>query len=53
MVRVFVKQGAFTPRWHGPYEVKAIWQQLCGHNCEGETAMVPHVSVQIIQKYSE
>ncbi len=24
MVRVFVKQGAFTPRWHGPYEVKAI-----------------------------
>ncbi len=24
MVRVFVKQGVFTPRWHGPYEVKAI-----------------------------
>ncbi len=24
MVRVFVKQGALTPRWHGPYEVKAI-----------------------------
>ncbi len=23
MVRVFVKQGAFTPRWHGPYEVKS------------------------------
>lgn len=24
MIRVFVKQSAFTPRWHGPYEVKAI-----------------------------
>lgn len=24
MIRVFVKQSAFTPRWHGPYEIKAI-----------------------------
>ncbi|KAJ8348771.1 hypothetical protein SKAU_G00273600 [Synaphobranchus kaupii] len=24
MVRVFVKQDAFAPRWHGPYEVKAV-----------------------------
>ena len=24
MVRVFVKQNTFSPRWHGPYEVKAI-----------------------------
>ncbi|KAJ8360416.1 hypothetical protein SKAU_G00169410 [Synaphobranchus kaupii] len=24
MVRVFVKQDAFAPQWHGPYEVKAV-----------------------------
>ncbi|KAL2092522.1 hypothetical protein ACEWY4_012320 [Coilia grayii] len=24
MVRVFVKENAFAPRWHGPYEVKAV-----------------------------
>ena len=24
MVRVFVKQDAFAPRWHGPYTVKAV-----------------------------
>lgn len=24
MVHVFVKQDAFAPRWHGPYEVKAV-----------------------------
>lgn len=24
MVRVFVKQNAFSPRWHGPYEIKAV-----------------------------
>ncbi|KAJ8348089.1 hypothetical protein SKAU_G00266780 [Synaphobranchus kaupii] len=24
MVRVFVKQDAFAPRWYGPYEVKAV-----------------------------
>ena len=24
MVRVFVKESAFAPRWHGPYEIKAV-----------------------------
>lgn len=24
MIRVFVKQDPFSPRWHGPYEIKAI-----------------------------
>ncbi len=52
MVRVFVKQGAFTPRWHGPYEVKAICNSCVATTVKGKLRWY-HVSVQIIQKYSE
>ncbi len=36
MVRVFVKQGAFTPRWHGPYEVKAICNSCVATTVKGK-----------------
>ncbi len=36
MVRVFVKQGAFTPRWHGPYEVKAICNSFVATTVKGK-----------------
>lgn len=36
MIRVFVKQGAFTPRWHGPYEVKAICNSCVATTIKGK-----------------
>ncbi len=36
MVRIFVKQGAFTPRWHGPYEVKAICNSCVAITVKGK-----------------
>ncbi len=36
MIRVFVKQGAFTPRWHGPYEVKAICNSCVATTVKGK-----------------
>ncbi len=36
MVRVFVKQGAFTPPWHGPYEVKAICNSCVATTVKGK-----------------
>ncbi len=36
MVHVFVKQGAFTPRWHGPYEVKAICNSCVATTVKGK-----------------
>ncbi len=36
MVWVFVKQGAFTPRWHGPYEVKAICNSCVATTVKGK-----------------
>ncbi len=38
-----MKQGAFTPRWHGPYEVKAICNSCVATtvkgNCDGTTCL--------------
>ncbi|KAJ8349706.1 hypothetical protein SKAU_G00248360 [Synaphobranchus kaupii] len=36
MVRVFVKQDAFAPRWHGPYEVKAVCNRCIAVTIRGK-----------------
>ncbi|XP_073802844.1 uncharacterized protein [Danio rerio] len=44
-MRVFVKQGAFTPRWHGPYEIKAVCNSCVATSIKGKlrwlTAALP------------
>lgn len=36
MVHVFVNQGAFTPRWHGPYEIKAVCNSCVATTVKGK-----------------
>ncbi|KAL1248875.1 hypothetical protein QQF64_022193 [Cirrhinus molitorella] len=36
MVRVFVKQNAFSPRWHGPYEIKAVCNSCVAMTVRGK-----------------
>ena len=36
MIRVFVKQNAFAPRWHGPYEVKAVCHSCIAVGIQGK-----------------
>lgn len=36
MIRVFVKQGPFKPRWHGPYEVKATCNSCIATDFKGK-----------------
>ncbi len=52
MVRVFVKQGAFTPRWHGPYEVKAICNSCVATTVKGKLRWYHSLSANH-SKYSE
>lgn len=36
MIRVFVKQSAFSPRWHGPYDIKAVCNSCLAVSIKGK-----------------
>lgn len=36
MIRVFVKQSTFSPRWHGPYDVKAVCNSCLAVSIKGK-----------------
>ncbi|KAJ8341399.1 hypothetical protein SKAU_G00120210 [Synaphobranchus kaupii] len=49
MVRVFVKQDAFAPRWHGPYEVKAVCHSCIAVAIRGKLSPPLHTTQRLIR----